>query len=1010
MAVGPGFEIGRAFIDVSVKSASALKSLGAISGAAAGAGAALAAIPAAAAVAGSAVAVIAGSFAGVGDAMDAYQKDQDAATDKMLEAKGITTDYGKAMAKLSPAQRELTKQLINMKKPIDELNKVSAEAFLPGVTAMLKDSEGLFPIFKQHLKDTGQIMGDTARDMGRLFKSQEFQDDLKALLANTKPVTKAIGDSFVQLMGSVVDFGGSMKDTSKGVAGFIKDVSDGITGFLENLKPYDENFASIWKSAGRIVKVVLPAVGSAIGKLAEAVDPIFSKIASFMEDHKDELDNWILAILGFYGVIKGIGVATAVGRMVTGVITAWGRLPAGARTAALGIGAAFVGIGIADKLLPEVQAAVDADPFKSFRDYTDNQRQDLSDWWDAILDPGSALADLKGELDAFPDNFSHSPFMQFFGTDLPNWWGTLWGKDGAIATAVTDFGGWLYTKLAVEPAQWAQDMLNGIGMVFQNSFDTVAKPFQDGWNSIVAWFKSFFGINSPSTLFFGFGIDIVTGFINGLSGLPGQALAIFNSAKDVAVAKMGEFRDWVTMIAGQAVTGIGNWISTLPISISNWLGTARDWAVARMTEMKDGVVKGAQDLVFGLIGWFATLPGQARAWFNLAASNVGAAWDRIRELTKAPVRFVVDTVINGGIVGVWNWLVDKIGVGGRLNNVPLPFAAGGPVMGAGTATSDSIPALLSNGEHVLTAREVQGLGGHASVEAIRAVARENRFADGGAVRKPKGQGKVIGTGTFGANLNGSASADITSLFTDPVGFIAGKFNDVKGLLGGIPFAGQFGQMISSIAGKIVDNTVEKAKSLVEGLFTGGGGGGGAPGTPGSGPVVDQVRAAMAAFGWASGPQWDALSWLISHESGWRPTAQNPTSTAYGLFQFLNSTWGSVGGSKTGNPGLQATYGARYIRSRYGTPTGAKAFWQAHHWYDQGGILPPGASVAINGTGKPERVLTDDQWKKVQGGNTYNITMQIDPTKVKSMDDLIRLVDNLKQTSRAGGRTLAGSRR
>lgn len=46
-------------------------------------------------------------------------------------------------------------------------------------------------------------------------------------------------------------------------------------------------------------------------------------------------------------------------------------------------------------------------------------------------------------------------------------------------------------------------------------------------------------------------------------------------------------------------------------------------------------------------------------------------------------------------------------------------ATGGPVFGAGSDTSDSIPALLSNGEHVLTAREVQAAGGHGAVEAWR---------------------------------------------------------------------------------------------------------------------------------------------------------------------------------------------------------------------------------------------------------------------------------------------------
>jgi len=47
------------------------------------------------------------------------------------------------------------------------------------------------------------------------------------------------------------------------------------------------------------------------------------------------------------------------------------------------------------------------------------------------------------------------------------------------------------------------------------------------------------------------------------------------------------------------------------------------------------------------------------------------------------------------------------------------FATGGPVFGAGTSTSDSIPAMLSNDEHVWTAREVQAAGGHGAVKKMR---------------------------------------------------------------------------------------------------------------------------------------------------------------------------------------------------------------------------------------------------------------------------------------------------
>lgn len=51
------------------------------------------------------------------------------------------------------------------------------------------------------------------------------------------------------------------------------------------------------------------------------------------------------------------------------------------------------------------------------------------------------------------------------------------------------------------------------------------------------------------------------------------------------------------------------------------------------------------------------------------------------------------------------------------------YALGGAIFGPGTGTSDSIPAWLSNGEHVLQAREVMNLGGHANVYALRSLMR-----------------------------------------------------------------------------------------------------------------------------------------------------------------------------------------------------------------------------------------------------------------------------------------------
>lgn len=91
------------------------------------------------------------------------------------------------------------------------------------------------------------------------------------------------------------------------------------------------------------------------------------------------------------------------------------------------------------------------------------------------------------------------------------------------------------------------------------------------------------------------------------------------------------------------------------------------------------------------------------------------------------------------------------------------------------------------------------------------------------------------------------------------------------------------------------------------------------------------RRAVARRGWGR-DQWRCLEALWERESGWNPRADNPHSSAYGIPQFLNSTWASVGGRRTSNPELQIRYGLRYVVRRYRTPCGAWRFWLEHRWY------------------------------------------------------------------------------
>lgn len=102
------------------------------------------------------------------------------------------------------------------------------------------------------------------------------------------------------------------------------------------------------------------------------------------------------------------------------------------------------------------------------------------------------------------------------------------------------------------------------------------------------------------------------------------------------------------------------------------------------------------------------------------------------------------------------------------------------------------------------------------------------------------------------------------------------------------------------------------------------------------PGVNQAnralgRAMAAAYGWSTGDEWNSLDQLWTRESRWQNTIKNPSSTAYGIAQFLDSTWADYG-PKTSNPVLQIKYGLKYIKDRYTDPNGAWAHEQSAGWY------------------------------------------------------------------------------
>jgi hypothetical protein len=101
-------------------------------------------------------------------------------------------------------------------------------------------------------------------------------------------------------------------------------------------------------------------------------------------------------------------------------------------------------------------------------------------------------------------------------------------------------------------------------------------------------------------------------------------------------------------------------------------------------------------------------------------------------------------------------------------------------------------------------------------------------------------------------------------------------------------------------------------------------------TPGS---AKRIAAEMVQDrGWSSA-QMECLNTLWERESGWRVSATNPSSGAYGIPQaWPGDKMATAGSDWRTNARTQITWGLNYIADRYDTPCGAWYFWQNNNHY------------------------------------------------------------------------------
>lgn len=56
------------------------------------------------------------------------------------------------------------------------------------------------------------------------------------------------------------------------------------------------------------------------------------------------------------------------------------------------------------------------------------------------------------------------------------------------------------------------------------------------------------------------------------------------------------------------------------------------------------------------------------------------------------------------------------------------------------------------------------------------------------------------------------------------------------------------------------------------------------------PTKDEIKALAAYYAWVYGVDFELAKGIIDCESGWDLHADNPNSTASGIWEFINGTW------------------------------------------------------------------------------------------------------------------------
>ncbi|WP_394360737.1 tape measure protein [Amycolatopsis sp. SB7-3] len=818
----------------------------------------------------------------------------------------------------------------NVNKALGQLVTPALPAIKSGL-AVLSDGLGALPAliarFQEAASPVSAIVGATFRDLGA-FITGSVVPALRNLWTAVQPVAVIVGGA---LLAALRAAGSLLRDV-------VGPALVTVSGWVRPLMPVIVGVAAAF--------LAWYGVAAAVGAVTKAIELVRGAILAVRIA-------WTLLSLAFTASPIGLIIALVAG-LVAGIIYAWNNFE-GFRSVVLAVWSAiqtaaqwayenvlrpaFDGIVTGARAVGEfftwlwqvaIGPALQAIAGTAL-------------WlWHNVLSPVFSFIGLAARiLAAIVVTVLVTPFVLAFRAlaAVAQWlWSTVLQP---IFGWIGDLAMWLWQK-AIKPAIdgivayyqfWAaigiwlwqnalQPALSAIGDFFGWLWTGAIKPAIDGIVSAIQW------LGSAATWLW---TNAVQPALNGIGAV------ISWLYQNVALPTFGLLRDGLNAL-GSAFT----WVYQNVIKPAwDGLGTTLRW-------VHDHVIAPAFDATKTAV----RAVGEA---FSSAVEWIKGVWDGIRKIAAVPANFVINEVYNHGIRAVWNWVADFLGLGKLAEAKPIAFAGGGVLPGYAPGR-DIVPALLSPGESVLTPEATRMVGAQ-NVLALNASASGRPATVVGS-----GLPRFAGGGVVGSLLSfvEGVGETVVDLFTDPVGWVKGHIGFADS-----PWVSMLAKAPAELIGKAVDWLWEKINP-----FSSGGG------TATAGGDLDGwIKAAMGFTG-VPANWYGPLHTLIMRESGGNPRATNNWDSnarrgdpSRGLMQTIGATFNAYRDKRLSadifDPIANIVAGINYIRARYGSIFNVQqAVGSTPRGYDSGGWLPPGLSTVYNGTGKPEAVLTSEQFDMI----------------------------------------------